>query len=150
MNEKSKDGSDIVDTNIKKIETNIDKSEKGKCVFISSKLSNVRISQFKVRKVADVVRRMGAVEAESVLRCMTQKGSFFLRKAILSAISNAKHNNNINALDLKIESIEINQAAKFKRYKHRARGSTYPIHKKNAHIKVVLSGLKGENDGTEI
>ncbi|NJL94900.1 MAG: 50S ribosomal protein L22 [Anaerolineae bacterium] len=72
---------------------------------IRAKHRYVPMSAQKLRLVCDQVRGMDADQAMTVLQFMPQKGAYFVRKTLASAIANAEENFELNREDLVISSI---------------------------------------------
>ena len=110
------------------------------------------VSPFKVRRVADNVRRKPYSEAVSILESMPHKGARLLRKVISSAAANALYNNKKLDEDmLYIRELQVNEGPRMKRIWPRARGRADRLMKRMSHILVVLDeiGESGEDSGTE-
>ncbi|HMB17313.1 MAG TPA: 50S ribosomal protein L22 [Candidatus Paceibacterota bacterium] len=103
-----------------------------------AKLSYLRISPKKVRKVADVIRGMAVSEAEAQLLMSPRRPSENILKLLRSAIANAENNQDMNPHKLFIEEIRVDEAPTLKRWRERAFGAINEIHKKMSHINIVL------------
>lgn len=103
----------------------------------------IKISPYKVRRVANLVRGMNVVKAEQLLQSLPHKGALLLSRVVKSAKSNAINNNQYNESDLIISSVQINEGPMMKRSRPRARGRMFQIIKRTSHIIVAVS-LKGE------
>ena len=68
-------------------------------------------------------------------------------KLLRSAIANAVNNNNSVKENLYIKKITVDQGPTLKRWRARARGRAFPIHKKTSHIIVELDA--GEVETTK-
>jgi large subunit ribosomal protein L22 len=96
-------------------------------------------SPFKVRPVADLIRRKPYPEAMSLLENMPHKGARLIRKTLKSAASNALGQNKQLAEDmLYIKEIQINEGPRLKRVWFRARGRADMLLKRMCHITVVI------------
>ncbi|MCL1994430.1 MAG: 50S ribosomal protein L22 [Spirochaetes bacterium] len=96
-------------------------------------------SPFKIRPVADIVRRLPYSEAVSLLENMPQKGARLISKTLKSAASNALFKN--KALDedmLYIREIYIDEGPRLKRVWYRGRGRADMLLKRMCHITVVV------------
>lgn len=98
----------------------------------------LRVQPRKVRILADEVRGTSALRAAALLKFHTSKGARMLHKVLVSAISNAEANNGLNAENLKISTIQVNEGPRLKRMQARAMGRGNRIIKKTSHITVVL------------
>lgn len=96
-------------------------------------------SPFKVRPVADVIRRKSYPEAISLLENMPHKGARLLRKTVKSAASNALYKNKRLDEDmLYIKEVLIDEGPRLKRVWFRARGRADMLLKRMCHITVVI------------
>lgn len=104
---------------------------------------NLRMSARKVRLVADMVRGMHAQSAIARLRMLAKASKAPLEKIIASALANAEHNFRLDAANMFIKTITVDEAAALKRWRARAYGRAAPIRKHACHITVVLDEQKG-------
>ena len=106
---------------------------------ITAKLRYLRMAPRKVRVVANSIRGKSVREAETMLRFTPRRAQTPIRKLLLSAIANAKHNFQIQPETLVIKSIRVDQGPVLKRRLPRARGMATPIRKKSSHIVLILA-----------
>ncbi len=103
----------------------------------------IRISPRKARIVADLVRGKSVEEALSILALTPKKASPILRKTILSAAANVRHNSDeaIEAEDtaLFVKEVRIDEGPSLKRIRPRAQGRAYRIIKRMSHFKVTVA-----------
>ena len=109
---------------------------------VNARLKNARISAQKARLVADQVRGKPVEAALNTLTFSPKKGAHLVKKVLLSAISNAEHNEGADIDDLKISAICVDEGPTFKRWQTRARGRADTILKRNCHITVTVSDGK--------
>ncbi|MDR2483903.1 MAG: 50S ribosomal protein L22 [Treponema sp.] len=96
-------------------------------------------SPFKVRPVADLIRRKPYPEAMSLLENMPHKGARLIRKTVKSAASNALgRNKQLDEDMLYIKEILIDEGPRMKRVWFRARGRADMLLKRMCHITVVI------------
>jgi large subunit ribosomal protein L22 len=96
-------------------------------------------SPFKVRPVADLIRRKPYPEAMSVLENIPHKGARLIRKTVKSAASNALNKNKQLDEDmLYVKEIFIDEGPRMKRIWFRARGRADTLLKRLCHITVVI------------
>ena len=96
-------------------------------------------SPYKIRPVADLVRRRPYPEAMSVLENMPHKGARLIRKTIKSAASNAlSSNKKLDEDMLYIREIYIDEGPRLKRVWFRAKGRADMLLKRMCHITVVV------------
>ena len=97
-------------------------------------------SPFKVRPVADLVRRRSYPEAMSVLENIPHKGARLIRKTVKSAASNAlQSNKQLDEDMLFVSEIFIDEGPRLKRVWFRGRGRADMQLKRMCHITVVIA-----------
>ncbi len=101
-----------------------------------------RSSAQKLRLVANLIRGKKASLAVNILIFTRKKAAFLIKKVLISAISNAKHNNGIDINDLIISKVYIDGASSIKRIMPRAKGKTDRILKRTSHITIFVSNNK--------
>ena len=105
-------------------------------------------SPYKIRPVADLIRRRPYSEAVSVLENMPHKGARLISKTVKSAASNAlADNKKLDEDMLYIREIYIDEGPRLKRVWFRGRGRADMLLKRMCHITVVVdeaakSGIK--------
>jgi len=109
---------------------------------VNARLKNARISAQKARLVADQVRGKPVESALDTLGFSPKKAAHLVKKVLLSAISNAEHNEGADIDDLKVSAICVDEGPTFKRWRTRARGRADTIFKRNCHITVTVSDDK--------
>ncbi|MBX3114604.1 MAG: 50S ribosomal protein L22 [Fimbriimonadaceae bacterium] len=102
----------------------------------------VKVQPRKVRLVANEVRGKNAIQAANLLRFHPSKGAFVLHKVLVSAISNAEANHNLEAGSLKIAEIRVDEGPVLKRIQARAMGRANRIYKRMSHITVVVEDVE--------
>jgi len=115
-----------------------------------AKLKNLRIAPRKVRMVVDLIRGKKAKEALAILNFTAKKATSPLIKLVNSAIANAKNNFHIEADNLYISEITVDEGPKYKRWMPRARGQATPIQKKTSHINLVLKEIQPVSRQSEL
>jgi len=101
-------------------------------------------SPFKVRPVADLIRRKPYPEAMSVLENMPHKGARLIRKTVKSAASNALlGNKQLDEDMLYVREIFIDEGPRLKRMWFRGRGRADMQLKRMCHITVVIDETLG-------
>lgn len=103
-----------------------------------AKMKNVSISPQKARLLAKKMRGLNIQKALDILSFSKKKSSFFLKKILNSAISNAEHNDGKDIDELIITKIIINEAPRLKRIRARAKGKANRIIKRHSHIFIEL------------
>ncbi|MDR0589948.1 MAG: 50S ribosomal protein L22 [Spirochaetaceae bacterium] len=103
-------------------------------------------SPFKIRPVADLVRRKPYPEAISILENMPHKGARLIKKTVKSAASNALSLNKQLVEDmLYVKRIQIDEGPRMKRIWFRARGRADMLLKRMCHITVVIDEVQTGN-----
>ena len=96
-------------------------------------------SPYKIRPVADLVRRRSYPEAMSVLENMPHKGARLIRKTVKSAASNAlASNKKLDEDMLYVREIYVDEGPRLKRVWFRAKGRADMLLKRMCHITVVV------------
>jgi large subunit ribosomal protein L22 len=109
---------------------------------VTATLRYARISPQKCRLVADTVRGKAVGNALATLKFMPKKGAELVLKLLESAIANAEHNNGADIDELKVSSIQVDEAPSLKRFAARAKGRGNRIVKRNSHITIHVSDGK--------
>ncbi|MDR1863717.1 MAG: 50S ribosomal protein L22 [Treponema sp.] len=101
------------------------------------------VSPFKIRPVADLIRRKPYTEAVSLLENMPHKGARLIRKTIVSAASNALNQNKQLEEDmLYVKEVRIDEGPRMRRVWFRARGRADMLLKRMCHIIVVVDEVR--------
>jgi large subunit ribosomal protein L22 len=96
-------------------------------------------SPFKIRPVANLIRRKPYPEAVSLLENMPHKGARLISKTVKSAASNAlAGNKQLDEEMLYVRDIYIDEGPRLKRVWFRARGRADMLLKRLCHITVVI------------
>lgn len=98
----------------------------------------VRASDRKVRYVAELIKGKPVKEATVILSFLPHYGARLLEKVLKSAVSNAKHNYKLVDDKLFISQVMVDRATPYKRFHPRARGSAFPILKRQSHITIFV------------
>ena len=108
------------------------------------------VSPFKLRPVADLVRRKTYPEAVSILENMPHKGAKLIWKTVISAASNALSQDKQLVEDmLYIKDIRIDEGPRMKRIWFRGRGRADMLFKRMSHIIVVVDQAANIQAGSE-
>ena len=115
-----------------------------------AKAKYLRISPFKVRRIANEIVKKGVLEAEAYLSVLPNKGALALKKVIHSARTNFMSNNTeVDEENLIVNKILIDTGSSYKRYHPISRGRAQSILKRTCHIFVEV-GIKKEEEEKEI
>ena len=106
--------------------------------MITASLTNYRQSPRKVRSVANLVRGKSVESALNTLNFLSKRAADPLHNLLMSAVANAKKNFNIDKEKLMVKELRVDVGQTMKRRMPRARGNSYPINKRNSHVKLVL------------
>lgn len=109
---------------------------------VKASLNNLRVAPRKARLIASLIRGLDVASAKVQLHFLMKKTALPMDKLLDSALANAKHNFKLNASDLYISQIYVNEGKVLKRGRSRARGRIFPILKKTSHIHLTLSEKK--------
>lgn len=109
---------------------------------VTAKLRHLKIAPRKVRLVADLIRRKSVERAQTILNFTIKKSAKPVAKLLNSAVANARNNFQIDAKNLFISKITVDEGPKFKRWMPRARGQAFEIQKRTSHITLILDEIK--------
>ena len=101
-------------------------------------LNNYRISDRKVKIVADHLRGKSVEEARDILEFTSKAAAKPLLKLLNSAVANAVNNNNMKEDKLYVAEIYATQGPTLKRIRPAAKGSANRINKRTSHTTIVL------------
>jgi large subunit ribosomal protein L22 len=107
-------------------------------VRVSATAKYLRGSTRKARLVTLAIRGKRVEEAAALLRFMPQHAARDVAMVLKSATANAENNHNLSAEDLFIVEAHANEGPTMKRWRPRAQGRAFPIHKPMTHITVVV------------
>jgi large subunit ribosomal protein L22 len=100
-------------------------------------------SPFKIRPVADLIRRKPYPEVISLLENMPHKGARLVRKTVKSAASNAlSGNKQLDEDMLYVREVLIDEGPRMKRVWFRGRGRADMLLKRMCHITVVVDEVR--------
>ena len=105
----------------------------------------IRISPYKVRRVANLVRGMGVDEALNILHFNNTGASLPIEKVVRSAVANLMNNENASRLssdDMYIKELKVDGAFMMKRFRAASMGRAMRIRKRTSHISVVVAEKK--------
>src|SRR5438309_4964556 len=102
------------------------------------------MSARKIRPFAALIRGKRADEALEALRFLPNKSARLLEQVLKSALGNAEERGARDIEDLVVVESCVDGGPIMKRIMPRARGTAYPIKRRCAHIRVVLSDMEPE------
>ncbi len=109
-----------------------------------AKAKFIRISPYKLRPLADVVRGKNALFALQWLSTCALQKAMPVKKALESAVANAKNLQNMDAEQLLVTDIRIDQGPIHRYFKPGAQGRANIQRKRLSHISVVLERIKSK------
>ena len=104
----------------------------------------LRVSPFKARQVANLVRGKDVSEAMGILNYTNKKSAPLINKVVKSAVANAEHNFDMDSDELYISEILVDEGPTLKRMRPRAYGRADVRRHSTSHITVVLSEREGK------
>ncbi len=115
-----------------------------------AKARYIRISHFKLRSLADVVRGKNVAYALNWLSTCPVKKAIPMKKMIESAAANAKSLQNLDSMNLVIKDIRVDQGPMFRYFKPGAMGRANIYRKRLSHMSVIVEPvIDKEKRGTK-
>jgi large subunit ribosomal protein L22 len=108
-------------------------------VRVSATAKYLRGSTRKANLVVAAIKGRPVEEAASLLRFMPQHAAQDVLRVLRSATANAENNHNLSAEDLFVAEAQANEGPTIKRWRPRAQGRAFPIHKPMTHITIVVA-----------
>jgi large subunit ribosomal protein L22 len=108
-------------------------------VRVSATARYVRGSTRKARLVTAAIKGRPVGEAAALLRFMPQHAAKDIARVLQSATANAENNHNLSAEDLVVADAIADEGPTIKRWRPRAQGRAFPIHKPMTHITIVVA-----------
>lgn len=106
--------------------------------------NNIRVTPQKVRLVVAQIKKMKPQKALEILEFTPQKAATPLKKAIASAVANAKNNFNLDENSLEFAAINVGKGMVFKRFRPVSRGRAHSILRVTSNIRIVLEGQEAK------
>ena len=106
---------------------------------VSATAKYLRGSTRKTRLVTAAIKGKRVEEATALLRFMPQAAARDVARVLKSAAANAENNHNLSAEELVIADAVADEGPTIKRFKPRAQGRAFPIHKPMTHITIVVA-----------
>ncbi len=107
-------------------------------VTVRAVARHVRVSPYKARQIADLVRGKDLEEARYITTFSTQSAARLVGKVLESAVANAEHNKGLRADDLMVVNCFVDEGSTLKRWRPRAYGRATRIRKRTSHITVIV------------
>lgn len=106
---------------------------------VSATAKYLRGSTRKARLVTQVIKGKRVEEAAAILRFMPQNAARDIARVLASATANAENNHNLSSDNLVVFDAQANEGPTIKRWRPRAQGRAFPIHKPMTHITIVVA-----------
>ena len=112
-----------------------------------AKYNNIPTSPRKMRLVADMVRGMEVTKALGVLHFSNKEAAARVELLLKSAIANyeAKTGVKVEAGELKIASIVVDEGATIKRLRPAPQGRAYRVRKRSNHVTLTVDTINKES-----
>lgn len=123
-----------------------------KVIRFSSFVRYARIAPRKLRYVANLVRGKNVNEAFYILDTTTNRGSYFIRKCLKSALDNATYEIGRNRWDIdvnemKIVKLTVDGGPMMKRTRPSSMRHPYMIRKRFSHLRIEVAPIKEQAGG---
>ena len=105
---------------------------------VSATAKYLRGSTRKARLVVQAIKGRKVEDAAALLRFMPQHAAKDVAAVLKSATANAENNMNLSADDLVVLDARADEGPAIKRWRPRAQGRAFPIHKPMTHITVTV------------
>jgi large subunit ribosomal protein L22 len=106
---------------------------------VKAKVKNLIISPQKLRLVIDVVRGLDAQKALETLEFLNKKGAKMVLKAIASGVASGKELHKVEAKDLIISHISVDEGKISKKPRFASRGRFSYLTKRRSYINLELT-----------
>jgi large subunit ribosomal protein L22 len=107
-------------------------------VRVSASAKYLRGSTRKANLITRAIIGKRVEDAAALLRFMPQHAAKDVAAVLKSATANAENNHNLSAEDLVIVEARADEGPTIKRFRPRAQGRAFAIHKPMTHITVVV------------
>jgi large subunit ribosomal protein L22 len=105
---------------------------------VSASARYIRRSTRKTRLVTQAIVGLPVPQATQMLRFMPQGAARDVAKVLDSAAANAENNHDLTPDDLVVVEASADEGPTMKRFRPRAQGRAFPIHKPMTHVTVVV------------
>ena len=103
-----------------------------------AKARRIPISPYKLRPLIDVIRGKNVKYALDWLATCPVKRAIPIRKMLASAAANAKNLSNVEAIDLIVKEVRVDQGPMSRYFKPGAMGRSNILRKRTCHMSVTL------------
>ncbi len=121
-------------------------AESGEAPVVRASARYLRVAPRKVRAVADQVRGLQMEDAMSVLTFSTRGPAHEVQKLLESAAANAENNHELDADELRIVEIHVDEGPTLRRWRPRARGRATRVEKRTSHLSIAVSPITEQVD----
>ena len=108
-------------------------------VVVRAQAKYVRCAPRKARLVVDHIRGRSVADARAILTHTPRAAARDVLKLLESAVANAENNHELDADDLVIRKVYVDEGPTLKRYRPRALGRATRIRKRTSHMTIQLS-----------
>jgi large subunit ribosomal protein L22 len=108
-------------------------------VVVRAQAKYVRHAPRKARLVVDHIRGKSVGEARAILNHTPRAAAVDVLKLLESAVANAENNHELDADELVIRKVYVDEGPTLKRYRPRALGRATRIRKRTSHMTIQLS-----------
>jgi large subunit ribosomal protein L22 len=108
-------------------------------VVVRAQAKYVRCAPRKARLVVDHIRGKSVDDARAILTHTPRAAAKDVLKLLESAVANAENNHELDADDLVIRKVYVDEGPTLKRYRPRALGRATRIRKRTSHMTIQLS-----------
>ncbi len=110
----------------------------------SATLRYVRVSPRKARPVVDLIRGCDVNDALALLKFTPRAAARVVEKVLLSAVANGQQAGKEigGAEDLRVSQAYVDVGPTLKRFKPRAQGRAFSIHKRMSHITIAVAPVE--------
>ena len=99
----------------------------------------LRLSPFRARLIADMIRGKNAQEALTILNNVNNKSAKMTKKVLESAIANAVNNNGADAKELFVKEARVDAGPVMKRHFFDSRSHIGHRNHRTSHINIVVA-----------
>ena len=108
-------------------------------VVVRAQAKYVRHAPRKARLVVDHIRGKSIDDARAILQHTPRAAAVDVLKLLESAVANAENNHELDADDLVVRKVYVDEGPTLKRYRPRALGRATRIRKRTSHMTIQLS-----------
>ena len=106
----------------------------------------VRTAPNKLRQVANQIRDLPVGQAQELLLVSPKASAEPIRKTLESAIANAENNHDLDADELRVATVFVDEGPVLRRFRPRAMGRATRIRKRTSHLTVTVSAPSEDDE----